>query len=112
MTSIQVVLALAAVNNYKVLCYDIKSAFLHALLSHQIYLKQIEGFSELDSSIVYLALQAIYGLHQLSHEFYCLLQKVLEDIGLIHCEVDHALFFGHFISPPYPSTPMPASALG
>ena len=109
MTSIQVVLAFAAANDYEVLCYDVKSAFLHALLSHQVYLKQIGGFPESDPSVVYLALRAIYGLRQSSHEFYCLLRKVLEDIGLIRCEVDHALFFGRFTSPPHPSIPMPTS---
>jgi len=110
MTSIRVVLTFAAAENYEVLCYNVKSAFLHALLSHQVYLKQIEGFPEADPSTVYLALRAIYGLRQLSHKFYCLLRKVLEDIGLIRCEVDHALFFGRFMTPPHPSIPMPASS--
>jgi len=87
MMSIRVVLAFAAAENYEVFCYDVKSAFLHALLSHQVYLKQIEGFPEADPSTVYLALQAIYGLCQSSHEFYCLLRKVLEDIGLIRCSL-------------------------
>ena len=97
MTSIWVVPAFAAANNYEILCYNIKSAFLHALLSHQVYLKQIEGFPELEPSIVYLALQAIYSLHQSFHKFYCLFQKVLEDIGLIHCEVDHTPISHHLL---------------
>ena len=62
MTSIWVILAFATAEDYEVLCYNIKSAFLHALLSHQVYLKQIEGFPEVDPSTVYLAFWAIYGL--------------------------------------------------
>ena len=79
--------------------------FFATMLS-RLYLKQIEGFPEADPSTVYLVLQAIYGLRQSSHKFYCLLRKVLEDIGLICCEVDHALFYGHFTSSPHLSIPM------
>ena len=107
MTSMRVILAFMAAHDYELLCYNVKSAFLHALLSHQVYLKQIQGFSEADLKMVYLALWVIYGLPQSSHEFYCLLHCVLEGIGLSRCEVNHALFYGHFSSSPDPSVPMP-----
>jgi len=60
MASICVVLAHAAANDYEVLCYDVKYVFLHALLSHQVYLKQIKSFPEADAKTVYLALHVIY----------------------------------------------------
>jgi len=62
MASIHVVLAFAASQDYKVVCYDVKSAFLNALLSHKVYCQQIEGFCEKDPATVYLVLHAIYGL--------------------------------------------------
>jgi len=57
---------------------------------------------------VYRLLRALYGLKQSSHEWYTLLRNVLEKIGLTRCEVDHAVFFGRFTSPPDPSIPMPS----
>ena len=95
-------------HDYEILCYDVKSAFLHAPLTHQVFLKQIEGFPEADPATVYLALQAIYGLRQFSHEFYSLLCKVLEGIGLMHCEVDHVLFYGCWSTSPDLLIPMPS----
>ena len=107
MASIRVVLAFAAAYDYEVNCYDVKSAFLNALLSHEVYCKQIEGYREADPSIVYLTLRAIYGLRQSSREFYLLLRRILESLGLQVCEVDRAVFYGRFKTPPHDSISMP-----
>jgi len=37
-----------------------------------------------------------------------LLLKLMVRLGLSRCEVDHAVFSGHWSSPPDPSIPMPA----
>jgi hypothetical protein len=107
MASIRVVLAFAAARDYEVVCYDVKSAFLNALLSHEVYCRQIEGFREKDPATVYLTLRAIYGLRQSSREFYTLLRRILESLGLMVCEVDKAVFYGRFKEPPHPSISMP-----
>ena len=109
MASIHVVLAFAAAQDYEVICYDVKSAFLNVLLSHEVYCRQIKGFHEKDPTTVYLALHAIYGLQQSSCEFYTLLQCVLESLGLTVCEVDKAIFYGCFKEPSHPSIPMPSN---
>ena len=62
MASIRIVLAFAAAQDYDIVCYDVKSAFLNALLSHEVYCRQIEGYREKDPNLVYLTLRAIYGL--------------------------------------------------
>jgi len=38
-----------------------------------------------------------------------LLLKIMMHLGLIHCEVDHAVFSGQWTSPPHPSIPMPSN---
>ena len=112
LTSIRIVLALAAKYDYELVTYDVKTAFLHALLDRIIFCKHIPGFPipAMDDGAPADALQvihAIYGLRQSSHEFYVLLRGVLESIGLLRCEVDHAIFYGHFSKPPDPSILMP-----
>ena len=74
--------------------FDVKTAFLHAKLSTIIYCKQIPGFPEADSSTVLRLLVALYGLQQSSYEFYMLLRKLMIRLGMTHCEVDHAVFYG------------------
>ena len=38
-----------------------------------------------------------------------LLLKIMTRLGLIRCEVDHAVFSGRWTSPPHPSIPMPSN---
>ena len=54
-------------------------------------------------------LVALYGLRQSSYEFYMLLLKIMTCLGLICCEVDHAVFSGWWTSPSHPSIPMPSN---
>ena len=95
MTSIQTILTYANHHNYELMSFDIKTAFLHAKLTLDIYCKQIPGFPEADPHTVLRLLVALYGLCQSSYEFYMLLLKIMTCLGLIHCEVDHAVFSSH-----------------
>ena len=76
--------------------FDIKTAFLHAKLSLNIYCKQIPGFPVANPHTVLHLLVALYGPRQSSYEFYMLLLKIMTHLGLIHCEVDHAIFSGRW----------------
>jgi len=62
MTSIWMILAYANHCNYKLMSFDIKTAFLHAKLTLDIYCKQIPGFPETDPHTVLHLLVALYGL--------------------------------------------------
>jgi len=108
MTSIHIMLAYAAHYDLEIMSFDIKTAFLHVKLSTVIFCKQIPGFPEADPHTVLRLLVALYGLRQSSYKFYMLLLKLMVRLGLSHCEVDHAVFSGHWSSPPNPSIPMPA----
>ena len=107
-TSIRLVLAYAAHYDLEIMSFDVKTAFLHAKLSTTIYCKQIPGFPEADPQTVLRLLVALYGLCQSSYEFYMLLLSLMVRLGLTRCEVDHAVFSGHWSSPPDASIPMPS----
>ena len=67
LTSIRIVLALAAKHDYEIVTYDVKTAFLHALLDRVIFCKHIPGFPipACDDGTPTDALQiirAVYGL--------------------------------------------------
>ena len=85
--------------------FDVKTAFLHARLPLDIFVKQIPGFPESDPSTVLCLLVALYGLKQSSHEWYKLLSSTLATLGLHQCEADHAVFIGHWTIPPHSSIP-------
>lgn len=89
--------------------FDMKTAFLHARLPYDIFVKQIPGYPEADPSTVLRLLVALYGLKQSSHEWYKLLSSLLETIGLLQCEADHAVFIGRWTTPPHPSISLPPS---
>jgi len=106
-TSIRIALAFAAHYDLEIMSFDVKTAFLHAKLSTSIFCKQIPGFPEADPSVVLQLLVALYGLHQSSYEFYMLLRKLMIRLGMTRCEVDHAVFYGRWSTPPSESIPMP-----
>lgn len=110
-TSIRILLAWANHHDYEIMSFDVKTAFLHAKLSYDIYTKQIPGFPEDDKNTVLRLLVALYGLRQSAFEFYHHFLRILLKIGLSRCEVDHAVFFRYWSSPPDPSIPMPTNGL-
>ena len=87
----------------------VKTAFLHACLPYDIFVKQIPGYPEADTSTVLKLLVALYGLKQSSHERYKLLSSILATLGLFRCEADHAVFVGRWTTPPHSSIPLPPS---
>ncbi|PPQ84971.1 hypothetical protein CVT24_000149, partial [Panaeolus cyanescens] len=108
-SSIRTVMAYAAHEDLELMAMDVKTAFLHAKLDRDIYIEQIPGDPLPHKGMVLKLLVALYGLKQAAYEFYQLIRRVLSDIGMLRCEVDHAVFFGEWLSPPHPSIPMPAN---
>ena len=111
MTSIRIILAYAAVHDLEVMASDVKTAFLHCRLRKEIYCKQIPGYPLSDPKQVLRVLVALYGLRQSAYEFYMLLLKCFNSLGMNRCEVDHAVFVGTWTSPPDPLIPtLPGNA--
>ena len=105
LSSVRILLAFANHFDLEIMSFDVKTAFLHARLPHDIFVKQIPGFPESDPSTVLRLLVALYGLRQSSHEWYKLLSSTLATLGLYRCEADHAVFIGRWTTPPLPSIP-------
>ena len=65
--SIRTILALCAFEDYEIVQFDIKTAFLNGLLSEEIYMQQQVGFEDRNQShLVYRLLCSLYGLWQAS----------------------------------------------
>jgi hypothetical protein len=106
MTSIRIILAFATVNDLEIMASDVKTAFLHCRLRSDIYCRQIPGQPPLpEPDKVLRILVALYGLRQSAYEFYMLLVRSFQSLGMQRCEVDHAVFHGTWAVPPDPSIP-------
>ena len=111
MTSIRIILAFAASNDFEVMASDVKTAFLHCHLRSELYCRQIPGYPLSDPTLVLKHLVALYGLRQYAYEFYMLLFRCFTALGMRRCEVDHAVFYGSWSSLPHSSVPpLPNSA--
>jgi hypothetical protein len=94
LASVRLLFAFANSFDLEIMSFNVKTAFLHARLPYDIYVKQIPGYPEADTSTVLRLLVALYGLKQSSHEWYKLLSSLLAKLGLLRCEADHAVFIG------------------
>ena len=83
LASVRILLAYANHFDLEVMSFDVKTAFLHARLPYDIFVKQIPGYPEADASTVLRLLLALYGLKQSSHEWYKLLSSLLASLGLL-----------------------------
>jgi Reverse transcriptase (RNA-dependent DNA polymerase) len=109
LVSVRILLAFANHNDYEIMSFDVKTAFLHARLPYSIYVKQIPGYPEDNAKTVLRLLVALYGLKQSAYEWYTLLTTIFFDLGLFRCEADHAVFIGRWSTPPDPTITMPES---
>lgn len=58
-TSVRLLLAFA--NQFDLMAFDVKTAFLHACLPYDLYVKQVPGYLEADTSTILHLLVALYG---------------------------------------------------
>ena len=107
LASVRILLSFANQHDLEIMSFDVKTAFLHARLPYDIFVKQIPGYPETDPTTVLRLLVALYCLKQSSHEWYKLLSTTLAALGLLRCEADHAVFIGRWTTPPHPSIPLP-----
>src|SRR5271168_2717128 len=106
LSSVRIILAYANRYDLEIMSFDVKTAFLHARLPYDIYVKQIPGYPEPDATTVLRLLVALYGLKQSSYEWHKLLSSTLATLGLARCEADHAVFIGRWTIPPHASIPL------
>lgn len=64
-TTVQIVVAIAAQNNWSIIHMDVKTAFFHGDLKEEVYISQPEGFIDVEKeNLVYKLRKALYGVRQ------------------------------------------------
>jgi len=82
MESVQVLLALAAQEGWRVHHMDVKSAFLNGDLKEEVYVKQPPGFTVAGKEkMVYRLRKALYGLRQAPRAWNTKLDATLKEMG-------------------------------
>ena len=94
LTSIRILLAMAARNDWEIEQMDVKSAYLNGTLDEKVYMRQPPGFAEPGQEHKVCALKRpIYGLKQAGRRWYIKFCSVLVSLGLVRCSVDHGIFY-------------------
>jgi hypothetical protein len=97
MSSIRVVLSLAASLDLEIEQMDVKTAFLHGDLEEEIYMEQPEGFKVKGKEDYVCRLKkSLYGLKQAPRQWYKKFESVMEEQGYRKTTSDHCVFVQKF----------------
>jgi hypothetical protein len=88
MSSIRLVLSLAASHKWEFNQMDVKSAFLHGDLKEEIYMEQPLGYVHNDSSLVCRLKKSLYGLKKHPRAWYAKMDSFLIATGFSRCHSD------------------------
>ena len=92
-TTVRVLLALAASKSWKLWQMDVKKAFLHGELDRQIYMEQPQGFrSKAHPDHVCKLKKALYGLKQAPRAWYGKIAEFLTQSAYTVAPADSSLF--------------------
>ena len=97
MSSIRVVLGMAASLNLEVEQLDVKTAFLHGDLEEEIYMEQPEGFETKEKEHYVCKLKkSLYGLKQAPRQWYYKFDSFMANHGYSKTTSDHCVFVKKF----------------
>ena len=97
MSSIRVVLAIAASSDLEIEQLDVKTAFLHGDLDKEIYMVQPEGFQvKGKENLVCRLRKSLYGLKQAPRLWYMKFESFMTTHGYNRTTSDHCVFFKKF----------------
>ncbi|KAE8705298.1 Mitogen-activated protein kinase kinase kinase YODA [Hibiscus syriacus] len=92
-TLIRAVLALVASWDLHLEQMDVKTTFLHGNLEEQIYMRQLEGFTQPGNEHLVCRLKkSLYGLKQSSRQWYKRFNSYMIKIGYNRCEYDCCVY--------------------
>ncbi len=93
-TSLRILLAMAARNNWDVLHMDVKTAFLNAPVDEKIYVQQPQGFVVRGKEgWVLELLKSLYGLRQAPRNWNKAITDFLLSLGFVQSKADSCLFY-------------------
>jgi Reverse transcriptase (RNA-dependent DNA polymerase) len=91
--SVQLILALSALEDYYCVGVDVHNAYLHGKLDEEIYMRQPEGFKARGQENKVIHLQhALYGLKQAGFAWWKELNSSMNELGF-KCLVSNASLF-------------------
>jgi hypothetical protein len=92
-SSVRVLISLAAIHHWPLYQLDIKNAFLHGDLQQPVYMEQPPGFvAQGGSSKVCRLQKALYGLKQSPKAWFDKLSRALVQFGMKQCYSDYSIF--------------------
>ncbi|CAI7750057.1 unnamed protein product [Closterium sp. NIES-53] len=93
MTTLRVLLHVAAQRDYKLHSLDFSTAFLQGSLHEEIWLRRPPGFTEsFPAGTQWSLRRPVYGLHQAPREWHDTLRTTLADLGFAPSTADPSLF--------------------
>src|SRR3979490_1681703 len=95
MTSLWVICAIAAWNNWPIHQMDVDVAYLNAKLQDPIYMRKPPGYFKRENEQVLLLKKCIYGLKRLGREWYKCLSSTLFSMEFKKSSSDAAVFYRH-----------------
>ncbi|GMJ02116.1 cysteine-rich RLK (RECEPTOR-like protein kinase) 8 [Hibiscus trionum] len=97
MSSIRIVLSLAACYDLEVEQMDMKTAFLQGDLEEELYMEKLEGFIAQGKKDYMCKLKkSLYGLKQAPRKWYKKFESVIEEQGYKKTTSDHCVFIKRF----------------
>ncbi|KAL7284965.1 hypothetical protein ACG7TL_000054 [Trametes sanguinea] len=96
LSSIRMLLALAARYDWELEQMDVKSAYLNGKLDEEIFMRQPPGSAASGQEHLVCRLKkTLYGLKQAGRGWYKTLSDAMADMGLLRCASDHAVWYKH-----------------
>ena len=87
------IISMAAQRGWKICQLDVKSAFLHGVLSESVYVEQPKGYIKKGKEhLVYKLHKALYGLKQAPRAWFNRIEAYFIDEGFQRCENEQTLF--------------------
>lgn len=100
-SSMRILLAEAARNDWEVEQADIGTAFLNADIEEDVFVEQPSGFEQYGPKgerMVWRLKKSVYGIKQAPRNWYKTLRRVLEENGLCVCKTDASVYVGTSVS--------------
>lgn len=92
LTTVRVLLKLAATENWNLYQMDVHNAFLHGDLDEEVYMRLPPGFSSSQKNVVCKLRKSLYGLRQAPRCWFAKLSQALLKFGFIQNRKDYSLF--------------------